>query len=96
MVKPVWALEKGWGFTYETSKLVVYEKIELIHPDRREELLADLETRTGLKVKRVEVGKIDFLHDIANLRIYFGDPNQGAWLHHADPVTVVVARESEI
>lgn len=92
----LWALEKGWGFTYEASKLVVYEKIELIHPDHREELLADLETRTGLKIKRVEIGKIDFLHDTANLRVYYDDPNQAAWLHHADPVTVIVAKESEI
>ena len=92
----LWVLEKGWGFTYEASKLVVYEKIELIHPDRREELLADLETRTGMKIKRVEVGKIDFLHDTANLRVYFDDPGQAAWLHHAEPVTVVVAKESEI
>lgn len=92
----LWALEKGWGFTYEASKLVVYEKIELIHPDHREELLADLETRTGMKIKRVEIGKIDFLHDTANLRVYYDDPNQAAWLHHADPVTVIVAKESEI
>ncbi len=44
-------LEKEWGFRYEASKRIVYEKIELIRPDRRAELQADLETRTGLKIK---------------------------------------------
>jgi hypothetical protein len=92
----LWVLEKGWGFIYETSKQVVYEKIELIHPDRRAELLADLETRTGLKVKRIAVGKIDFLHDTANLKIFYDDPNQGSWLNHPDPVTVFIAKESDL
>ena len=31
-------LEKEWGFHYEASKQIVYEKIELIRPDRRAEL----------------------------------------------------------
>jgi hypothetical protein len=78
-------LEKEWGFRYEASKQVVYEKIELIRPDRRAELLASLEQRTGLKIKRVVIGKVDFLRDIVNLKIYYDDPAQGDWLHSADP-----------
>jgi hypothetical protein len=66
----MWVLEREWGFHYEASKRVVYEKIELIHPDQRAELIADLEKRTGLKIKRLTVGKVDFLHDTANLKIY--------------------------
>lgn len=92
----LWVLEKEWGFTYEASKQIVYEKIELIHPDCRAELLADLETRTGLRIKRIVVGKIDFLHDTANLKVFYDDPSQGAWLHNADPVTVIVTKENEI
>jgi len=91
----LWVLEKEWGFTYEASKRVVYEKIELIHPDRQAELLADLEARTGLKVKSVLVGKIDFLHDTANLKVFYDDPHQNEWLHHTDPVSVIVTKDSE-
>lgn len=91
----LWVLEKEWGFTYEASKQIVYEKIELIHPERLPELLADLEARTGLKVKRVMVGKIDFLHDTANLRIFYDDPGQSAWLNNADPTPVIVTKENE-
>jgi hypothetical protein len=78
-------LEKGWGFRYESSKQILYEKIELIRPDCRAQLLADLEQRTGLKIKRIVVGKVDFLHDTANLRIFYDDPAQAEWLHPAEP-----------
>jgi hypothetical protein len=78
----MWVLEREWGFHYEVSKRIVYEKIELIRPDRHTELLADLEMRTGLKIKRIVVGKVNFLRDTANLKIYYDDPNQESWLHN--------------
>ncbi len=73
-------LEKGWGFHYESSKHIVYEKVELIRPDRRAELIADLETRTGLKIKRTEIGKVDFLRDIADITVYYDDSSRDNWL----------------
>lgn len=81
----LFVLEKEWGFHYEVSRPVVYEKIELIAPKCRAELLADLEARTGQKIKRIAIGKIDFLRDVANLNIYFDDPHQDDWLHHPQP-----------
>jgi hypothetical protein len=87
-------LEKGWGFHYEAYKQVVYEKIELIHPDRRSELLADLEQRTGLAITRVVIGKVDFLRDVATLKIYFDDHAQDSWLAAPEPVPVLVSSEA--
>lgn len=55
----------------EASKLVCYERIELIRPERREELIADLETRLGHKVTKVDVGNVDFLRDVAFLKVYY-------------------------
>lgn len=66
-------LEREWGFKFELQKRITYERIELISPARREELIDDLRTRTGLLVTRVEVGRIDFLRDTAELTIYFDD-----------------------
>jgi len=43
----------------------------LIKPEKREELIADLKERTGINVVRVEVRRIDFLRDTANLRIFY-------------------------
>ena len=56
------------------TKLIQYDRIELIKPEKREELKADLEARTGLKIIRVDVGGIDFLKDSVVLRVtYEGD-----------------------
>ena len=75
----LWLLEKESGFEYQLPRHVVYEKIELIQPSRQAEMVADLEARTGRKVERVEVGKIDFLKDTADLRVYFAKEDQNGW-----------------
>ena len=64
-------MEKLWLLRHETRKNITYEKIDLIAPERREELIADLKDRTGLDVVRVEIRRIDFLRDTANLRIFY-------------------------
>lgn len=64
-------LENLWLMKHETRKTINYERIDLIKPDQRELLKADLEKRTGLVINRVEVGKIDFLNDTAQVRIFY-------------------------
>lgn len=64
-------MERIWLLRHETIKNVIYEKIELIVPERRDELIADLKSRTGLDVVRVEIRKIDLLKDTANLRVFY-------------------------
>jgi hypothetical protein len=63
--------EKGWGCCYDQKKSVTYEKIDLIKPENYNRLLADLRERTGLPVTRCEIGRIDFLRDVAELKIYY-------------------------
>ena len=64
-------IEKALGFQYEARKTVTYEKIELIKPEHYDTLLMDLRERTGLPITRCEVGKVDFLHDVADIKIYY-------------------------
>ena len=64
-------MERLWLLKPELRKNVIYEKIELIIPERREELIADLKERTGINIIRVEVRRIDFLKDTANLRVFY-------------------------
>lgn len=52
-------------------KLVQYDRIELIKPDCRAELLADLKERTGLDIVKIEIGGIDFLRDMSVIKIYY-------------------------
>jgi len=67
----VWVMEKIWLVNKEGKKIIEYEKIGLIKPDKEAELIADLKERTGLDITRVEIGKIDFLKDSARIRIFF-------------------------
>ena len=70
----IWAMESRVFLRHTSAKLVIYEKIQLITPDRREELIADLEQRLGHKVNKVEVGHVDFLRDVAFVKVYYELP----------------------
>ena len=60
----------------EPCKLIQYDRIELIKPERKEDLIADLKERTGLEIIKVEVGGIDMLRDMAVLKVYYRNPNK--------------------
>jgi len=64
-------MERLWLLKHETRKNIIYEKIELIKPENEAELLADLKERTGIDIIRFEIRRIDFLRDIANIRIFY-------------------------
>ncbi len=65
-------LEKAW-IKNELSKNITYEKIEMIKPENRTALLEDLKKRTGLNIHRFEIGRINFLQDTANVKIFYYD-----------------------
>ena len=66
----VWMLE-NWLFKNEGHIDIIYERIEKIRTEDRPALIEDVEKRTGLKVKRVDFTRIDFLKDVAYLRVYY-------------------------
>ncbi len=67
-----------WRLKTESVKLIQYDKIELITPDKREELIEDLKKRTGLDITKVEVGAIDFLRDMTVLRVHYRSTDSGS------------------
>lgn len=66
-----YGMERLWLLKHQSRKNITYEKIELIVPEKRDELIADLKERLGIDVIRVEIRRIDFLRDTANLRIFY-------------------------
>ena len=60
----------------ELGKTILYENIEMIKPDNEEKLLEDLRTRTGLNIHRYSITKVDFLRDMASIRVYYYDTNK--------------------
>jgi hypothetical protein len=76
LIALVYGFERVWLLKHETTKIVIYEKIENIKPQNREALMTDLENRTGLKLNRVTIGKIDFLRDTAQIFIHYYEDEQ--------------------
>lgn len=77
-------LERVFLLKHESTKTVLYERIDLIKSDRREELMKDLEERTGLKINRIEVGRINFLRDTVRIKVFYFESDQEAIFHEDD------------
>ena len=64
--------EKHWLLQRSTkTKYVLYEKIDMIGPEKRDELLSDIQKRTGLKIEKLEIENIDLVRDTAKIKIYY-------------------------
>lgn len=84
IVAVLYTLEQEWGFHYETSKSIRYERIELIKPEKHELLLADLRERTGLPIKQVKIGRINFLNDTAEIKIFYDEPKRSGFFDDSE------------
>ncbi len=71
LVLLTYILEKKWQNSLLLRRTVLYEKIENIKPENHEQLLDDLNDRTGLNIQRVEIRRVNFLRDTARIRIYY-------------------------
>lgn len=84
MVVLTYVLEFLWLMKHETRKTINYERIDLIIPDKASEMKNDIESRTGLSINRFEIGKIDFLNDTAQVRIFYYAEEQEFSDYHVD------------
>jgi hypothetical protein len=64
-------LESNSIIKKEYSQTIQYDCIELIHKDKKQDLLNDLSLRTGLKIHRVEISTIDFVKKSTRMTIYY-------------------------
>lgn len=69
--------EDNRWISHVSCKLVLYDRIDLVLPSRRTELVEDLQRRIGLTVIRIEVGAMDFLRDTAMLKVYYDAAGEG-------------------
>ena len=67
-------LESEKLVAHTATKLVLYDNIALIVPEKREELKADLEKRLGFPIENLEIGHVDFLKDSAFIKVYYHLP----------------------
>jgi len=67
----IFALERIWFLKNESSKIIIYDKIDLIRPENQQLLLEDLKKRTGINIIRFETGRIDFVRNTVRIKIYY-------------------------
>ena len=71
----IWLIESRGVFVRRTSvKLIIYDRVDLILPERRDELVEDLRKRTGLDIRDIEIGQVDFLKDTAWIKVTYELP----------------------
>lgn len=73
-----WVGERLWLLRIESTRTIIYQDLELIKPENRIRLQADLEDKTGLKIKRIQIGRVDLVKKCARIKIYYRvDENAG-------------------
>lgn len=66
-------LESNIIMRRENAQNILFEDIKMIQPEKNDELIAVLKSRTGLNIHRVSLSKIDFLKDTVMVRVYYYD-----------------------
>ena len=56
-----------------STKTVVYNDMEMIKPENHQALINDLAQKTGLSVISIKVGRINFIENHANIKLYYRD-----------------------
>ena len=83
-----WFIDYKLRVTHENHKEIIYDRIDLISPDKRVEMIKDLCERTGLNIHRVEFSRIDFFKDTATIFVFYNDIKNDAEI-------ATVAREED-
>lgn len=74
-------IEKMWLLENESTKMITYERIDLIKPENHQELMTDLKARTGLNIHKFIIKDVDFLRDVAKIEIaYFNNEEQADFM----------------
>jgi hypothetical protein len=71
----LYTLENVFLLSHESSRIIRYERIEMVKENRKEEIMNDLKQRTGLNIHRIEILDINYIRDSANIKVFFYEKN---------------------
>jgi hypothetical protein len=94
-IASIWVCESNIVIKHLSYKIIKYDNIALITPDKEAELIEDLKKRTGLDIVKVEVGGIDFLKDAAIIKMYYR-PTNGNTTNSVDTIIKAPSDEFKI
>jgi hypothetical protein len=64
-------LDSKFVIKRESTKVILFEKVEMVKPELSASLLDELKNRTGLNIRRFEVNELNYMKDTASITIYY-------------------------
>ena len=71
LMATTWIMEKVWMKRHLARRSLIYDRMDLIHPAKKQELLEDIFERTGIKVVKFKMVLIDLSKSSARLTIFY-------------------------
>ncbi|RZT92401.1 uncharacterized protein DUF4956 [Ancylomarina subtilis] len=71
LMATTWLMERVWMKRHLARRSLIYDRMDLIHPDKRQELIDDIYERTGIEVVRFKLGQIDLSKKSVRLTIFY-------------------------
>ena len=93
-IASIWFCESHLFIKHLSYKVIKYDNVSLITPDKEAELIEDLKKRTGLQIVKIEVGGIDFLKDAAIVKMYYRPTDDS--INTVDTITKAPSDEFKI
>lgn len=59
-----------WG-KKESSKIIIYDSLNFINESQKQDLIADLKSKTGIEIHRISIESIDYLKDSCTITVYY-------------------------
>jgi len=66
-----WVMETVWMKRHLSRRSLIYDRMDLIHPTKKKELIENIFERTGIVVVRFKVGQIDLSKKSVRLTIFY-------------------------
>ena len=79
-----WLMERIWMKKHLARRTIIYDRIDLIHPNRHQQLIEDIKTRTGIEVIKFKIGQVDLAKNSLRLTVFYEDKSEQNLLTDAE------------
>ena len=75
LMATTWGMENLWMKRHLARRSLIFDRIDLIHPSKKNELIENIFERTGVVVVKFKVGQIDLIKKSVRLTIFYKEDN---------------------
>jgi len=71
LMATAWGMERVWMKRHLARRTIIYDRMDLIHPNKHQLLINDIQARTGMEIVRFKIGQIDLSKNSIRLVIFY-------------------------